>query len=567
MLLELHIKNFALIDSVDMTFSKGLNVLTGETGAGKSILIDSVNFILGDKQNKEIIRTGQETAYVEGVFDAQSNEIEYLLSENGIENEEVIIISREINQSGRSISRINGRTVTIGFLKQIGRLLVDIHGQHEHQSLLNEGSHIEILDSFCGEKLKDLKKEYVELFQKNKDIEKQLEKLVIDEQYKLRRIDLLTFQIQEISDAKLKAGEDAELGKRKIVLANSEKIFSTLSGVYEKIYESREGECAYDEIGKSLVNLEGISGFDEKIKVMKNELEDIYYKLGDIIENIRDYVEHTEFDPNELDEIENRLDTINMLKRKYGSSIEDVLAFYEKCCKELESIQKSDELINELNRQKNDNLKELYKTADKMTLIRKKTSETLKMQIEDELRYLGMERAVFKVEINEKTELGENGRDEVYFLMTANPGEPLRQLSKVASGGEMSRIMLAIKSVIADIDRIPTLIFDEIDIGISGRTAQAVAEKMSQISSKHQILSVTHLPQIASMADMHFKIQKITHNEKTTTKVNKLDCDDQIDEMARMLSGTVITDLTRNHAREVLELANIKKEEIKKHAN
>lgn len=567
MLLELHIKNFALIDSVDMVFSDGLNVLTGETGAGKSILIDSVNFILGDKQNKEIIRTGQETAYVEAVFDIKGIEAEYLLSENGIEIEEVLIISREINQSGRSISRINGRTVTIGFLKQIGRLLVDIHGQHEHQSLLNEGSHIDILDSFCYEKLKELKKEYVNLFEENKNIEKQLERLTVDEQYKLRRIDLLTFQIQEISDAKLKMEEDIELGKRKNILANSEKIFSTLSGVYEKVYESREGESAYDEIGKSLMNLDNISDFDEKIKNMKNGFEDIYYKLGDVIESIRDYIEHNEFDPNELDEIESRLDTINMLKRKYGNSIEEILSFHEKSCKELESIQKSDEIIKELNKQREDNLKKLYVTANEMTLVRKKTSETLKMQIENELRYLGMERAVFKVEINEKPSLGESGKDEVYFLMTANPGEPLRQLSKVASGGEMSRIMLAIKSVIADIDRIPTLIFDEIDIGISGRTAQSVAEKMCQISSNHQILSVTHLPQIASMADIHFKIQKTTQNETTTTEVRKLDRNNQIDEMARMLSGTAITELTRNHAKEVLELANIKKSEIKKHAN
>lgn len=567
MLLELHIKNFALIDSVDMTFSHGLNVLTGETGAGKSILIDSVNFILGDKQNKDIIRTGQDTAYVEAVFDFQGKEIEEALSGNGIETDDVLIISREISQNGRSISRINGRTVTIGFLKQIGSALVDIHGQHEHQSLLNESRHIDILDSFCGEKLKSLKKEYIELFEKNRGIEKQLEKLVTDEQYKLRRMDLLSFQIQEISDAKLKSGEDNELGKKKVILANSEKIFSTLSEVYEKLYESRERECAYDEIGKSLVSLDNIAGFDEVIKGMKNELEDIYYKLGDIIENIREYIDHTEFDPNELDEIENRLDTISKLKRKYGNSLEEILAYYDKACNELEQIQKSDELINELTRQKDNNLKKLYEIADGMTGVRRKTSETLKLKVENELSYLGMERAVFNVEINKKSNLGENGRDEVYFLMTANPGEPLRQLSKVASGGEMSRIMLAIKSAIADIDRIPTLIFDEIDIGISGRTAQSVAEKMCQISSNHQILSVTHLPQIASMADVHFKIQKTTQNEVTTTSVNKLDTGDQIDELARMLSGTAITELTRNHAREVLELANIKKIEIKKHAN
>ncbi|MDF2672713.1 MAG: repair protein RecN [Clostridiales bacterium] len=567
MLLELHIKNFALIDKVDMIFSKGLNILTGETGAGKSILIDSVNFILGDKQNKDIIRTGQEAAYVEAVFDSQSKEIEDILLENGVEVEEILIISREINQSGRSISRINGRTVTISFLKQIGRLLVDIHGQHEHQSLLNEAVHIDILDSFCGERLRNLKKEYLELYVKNNTIEKQLEKLATDEQFKLRRIDLLSFQIQEISDAKLIAEEDIELGKRKMILSNSEKIFSTLSGVYEKIYESREGECAYDGIGSSLISMDSIADYDEAIKDMKDEIQDIYYKLGDIIGNIREYIEHCEFDPNELDEIENRLDIISKLKRKYGSTIEEILDYYNKSSQELEQIQRSDELINGLTKQKNDSLKILNEYANKMTQIRRDISESLKQQIENELKYLGMERAIFRVEINEKTTLTENGKDEVYFLMTANPGEPLRQLSKVASGGEMSRIMLAIKSVIADIDRIPTLIFDEIDIGISGRTAQSVGEKMCQISSNHQILSVTHLPQIASMGDVHFKIQKTTGDETTTTNVNKLNNYEQIDELARMLSGTVITDLTRNHAKEVLELANIKKDEIKKHAN
>jgi DNA repair protein RecN (Recombination protein N) len=568
MLLELHIKNFALIDKVDMVFVKGLNVLTGETGAGKSILIDSVNFILGDKQSKDIIRTGEESAFVEAVFEIENDEVQNVMDENGIEADDVLIISREINQSGRSISRINGRTVTIGFLKQIGKLLVDINGQHEHQSLLNESGHIDILDSFCGDELKTIKKSYTELYSKNKDIEKQIEKLTVDEQYKLRRIDLLTFQVQEISEAKLKKDEDIELSKRKNILINSERIYSSLSNVYEKLYENNEERiCAFDEIGKSLVHLESIAAFDEKISNIKLSLEDLYYKLEDIVENIREYREHVEFDPAELDEIESRLDMISKLKRKYGNSIDEIIAYYEKSSRELEQIQKSDEVINELNREKDLNTKRLSEMAGRVTLIRKQTSEKLKGLIEKELKYLGMERAVFKVEINEKEVLGENGKDEVYFTMTANPGEPLRQLSRVASGGEMSRIMLAIKSVIADIDRIPTLIFDEIDIGISGRTAQSVAEKMCQISGNHQILSVTHLPQIASMADNHFKIQKTAENEKTTTYVNKLEGNKQIDELARMLSGAEITELTRNHANEVLQLANFKKDEIRKRAN
>lgn len=565
MLLELHIKNFALIDKVDMNFAKGLNILTGETGAGKSILIDSVNFILGDKQSKDIIRRGQESAYVEAIFENDSKEIGDLLGENGIDKEDILIISREININGRSISRINGRTVTIGFLKQIGSLLVDLHGQHEHQSLLYESGHIDILDSFCNEDFWKTKKEYQTLFTKNKEIEKKLEELTRDEQFKLRKLDLLTFQIEEIEVAKLKVGEDIELSKRKLILSNSEKIFSTLNLAYEKLYENREGEGAYDNIGRSISNLEAISGFDEKLKEMYDNLFDIYYRLNDVTSNIREYIDHIEFDPKELDEIENRLDIVNKLKKKYGASIEEILIFCSKAAEELEHIQKSDELINTYNKERESNFARLLKLSEKLTNIRKTASETLEKQIEGELSYLGMDKAIFKVMMNKKESLYENGQDEVYFFMTANPGEPLRQLSKVASGGEMSRIMLAIKSVIADIDKIPTLIFDEIDIGISGRTAQAVAEKMWQISSKHQILSVTHLPQIASMADNHFKIQKNVNEDITTTTVNKLNNDNQIDELARMLSGSTITELTRNHAREVLELASIKKDEIKKH--
>jgi DNA repair protein RecN (Recombination protein N) len=564
MLLELHIRNFALIDRVDLEFSKGLNMLTGETGAGKSILIDSVNFILGEKQTKDIIRTGEESAFVEGVFEICSEEVRELLNESGIEAEDLLIITREINQSGRSISRVNGKTVTLGFLKTLGKLLIDIHGQHEHQSLLNDESHIEILDSFCGEDFAELKKQYKDYYNKVKEIDKELEKLTEDEQYKLRRMDLLNFQIQEISEANLKPNEDEEISRRKDILQNAEKIYSNLSSIYQKLYESDDRSSAFDEIGTSLVQLESIVKYDDRLNSIKSTLEEIYYKLEDVIDGIRDYKDSIEYNADELNEIETRLDTINRLKRKYGKTIEEILSYCEEIKVELSQIQRSEEILEELSRRKQEYLEVLFEQADYITKKRQETADKLKVLIEKELQYLGMDKAIFKVEVEEKEDLNENGRNKVYFTMTANPGEPLKPLAKVASGGEISRVMLAIKSVIADIDSIPTLIFDEIDTGISGRTAQSVAEKMALISKNHQILCVSHLPQIASMADTHFKIQKDVKDEKATTRVYKLNEEQQIEELARMLGGAVVTELTRKHSREMLELAKSLKDKIRK---
>lgn len=555
MLLELHINNFALIDKLDISFSSGLNILTGETGAGKSIIIDSVNFVLGEKQTRDIIRTGQESAYVEGVFDSKSSELSEILKDNGIEDEDIIILSREINLSGRSIARINGRTVTLGTLKQVGRLLIDIHGQHEHQSLLDEEKHIYILDSFCPASFKELKEEYGELYSKLTEVESKLQKLKTDDQYKLRRMDLISFQINEISDANLVCGEDSELAKKKAILTNSEKIYQSLSNVYEQLYSGGENKSAFDSIGGSIVLLEGISCFDEKLKEYKSALEDIYYRMEDVLQEIRIYRDGVEYNQEELDQIEQRLDLINMLKRKYGSTIEDILEYKSKISLEMEQMERSEEIISELEKEKSTITEKLKYLASSMTMVRQETAEKLKSQVEAELKYLGMEKAVFKAEILMRRELNQNGQDEVAFLLTANPGEPLRPLSRVASGGEMSRIMLALKSVMADIDRIPTLIFDEIDTGISGRTAQAVGERMCSIARNHQLLCVTHLPQIAAMADVHFKIEKLVRNEVTTTYVTRLSDEDQIEELGRLLGGVQVTELTRQHAREMKKLA------------
>ena len=564
MLLELHITNFALIERLDISFSSGLNVLTGETGAGKSIIIDCVSFILGGKQTRDVIRTGQECAYVEGVFDSKGPELSAILKDNGIEEEDIIILSREISIGGRSIARINGRAVTLGTLKQVGRLLIDLHGQHEHQSLLDEEKHIYMLDSFCPPSFRELKEAYGACYERMSQLETQLQKLKTDDQYKLRRMDLISFQINEISEADLTNGEDIELLKRKGILSNSEKIFQSLSNIYESLYVGGEDKSAFDYMGSSIVLLEGICCFDDKLKEYKSIIEDVYYRMEDVLQEIRNYRDGVEYNQEELDQIEQRLDLINILKRKYGSTIEDILKYKDKISHELEQMERSEEIIGELESEKSIVLEKLKTLAASITLIRQETAAALKEQVERELKYLGMEKAVFKADINMRTQLNANGQDDVCFLLTANPGEPLRPLSRVASGGEMSRIMLALKSVMADIDKISTLIFDEIDTGISGRTAQAVGERMCSISSTHQLLCVTHLPQIAAMADVHFKIEKLVNNEITTTYVTHLSEEEQIEELGRLLGGVQVTELTRQHAREMKTLAYEQKKSLLK---
>ncbi|MCX7884405.1 MAG: DNA repair protein RecN [Caloramator sp.] len=555
MLLQLHIKNFALIDNINIDFSNGLNVLTGETGAGKSILIDSVNFVLGEKQSKDIIRTDEESAFVEAVFES-NDEINNILTANGIEIDDILIISREINLNGRTVSRINNRTVTLSLLRQISSLLIDIHGQHEHQSLLNENSYMDILDSFCSSSFIDIKHQFKDTYYKVRELEREIEKLKENEEYKIKRMDLLKYQIQEISEADLKLGEDEELLKRRNVLSNAEKIYSSLSLIYAELYDGENNrECAYDKIGTSIAHIESVEKYDEKLKDIRITIEDIYYKLEDIINIIRDYKDSLEFDSNELEQIELRLDLINKLKRKYGESIEKILEYLLYIKEEYSMMDKNEEIIEEKFKKLEEYKAKLYELSNKITHERKETAIRLEKLIENELKYLGMEKAVFKIAVEEKEKTTENGNDVILFMMTANPGEPLKPLNKVASGGEMSRIMLAIKTVIAEVDKIPTLIFDEIDTGISGRTAQCVAEKMSLISKSHQILCVTHLPQIASMADKHFKIEKYVNNEKTFTRLYNLDINGKIEELSRMLSGAQVTDITRRHAKEMIELA------------
>lgn len=563
MLLELQIRDFALINKLNLEFNKGLNILTGETGAGKSIIIDSVNFVLGERTSKDIIRNGTERTEVQAVFEnIKTPEFLQLINEYGIcLDENVVILSRELNTSGRNICRVNGKVVTTSTLKNIGNFLIDIHGQHEHQSLLNEDYHIDVLDMFGSSTIHELKNEVFRYFRAVQEINHTLSTIMGDDIERDRKLNFLIYQINEIDEAALKQNEEELLARQRNVLLNSEKLYSVFSSVLNALYESDDNnQSVYDKLGYILSELRGIIGLDDKISAISKNIEDSYYIIESSISDIRDYRDKIDFNTELINEVELRLDLINKLKRKYGRTVQDILNYREAICEEKSDIENSEEKIKKLKKQFEENLSILSTKSSDLSELRKKTADKLINSIIKELAFLGMDKSKFKVQfevINKDGHVSynEKGMDIVRFLISTNPGEPEKPLSKIASGGEISRIMLAIKAVMADTDKIPSLIFDEIDTGISGIAAQAVAEKLRDISSNHQVICVTHLPQIASMADTHFYISKSTVSNKTTTHVVKLGYDAEIKEIARMLGGTKLTDLTLKHAEEMISLA------------
>jgi len=566
MLRQLTIQNIALIDQVNIELGEGLNILTGETGAGKSLVIDSINAILGDRLSKDLIRTGEEKATVEAVFEVDNKAVNSYLEEVGISPEEdnTLIISREFTLSGRNTCRINGKMVTVSMLKEIGQLLIDVHGQHDNQSLLRTESHIHLLDSFGGEKIERLKREYIKLLNEYRQLTDKLKKLTGDEKERERKIDLYKFQIDEIAKAKLKTGEEEELEKQRLLLGNSEKIVNSLSRAYDLIYGGDSVKSsALDKINGALAEIRNISEYNEKYKEVEKRLEELSYQLDDLTEEVRHMRDSVEYDPSLLEEIEERIDLIFRLKRKYGSNIEEILKYKKEIEIELDEIIKSEEIINELNRKISEIEGKMYETARMLNAERQKAAHILEMKIGNELDELDMKKAQFKVSIEFDKEGSEGGKrnylndglDRVEFLISPNMGEPLKALAKIASGGEMARVMLAIKNILADVDEVPTLIFDEIDTGISGKAAQKVAEKLCLISRKHQVICVTHLPQIACMADRHFLIEKNYKNNSTVTKVELLKKDAIKHEIARILSGDNISGITIKHAEEMLSNA------------
>ncbi|NJD01374.1 MAG: DNA repair protein RecN [Ruminiclostridium sp.] len=571
MLLQLDIQNIALIDKVNIEPGKGLNILTGETGAGKSIIIDSINAILGERVSRDIIRTGKDKALVEAVFRIDNSRFAGFFEEMGLEPEEdgTLIISREFNTSGKNLCRINGKMATVGMLKTFGERLIDIHGQFDNQSLLRTESHLELLDSFAGVGVSDLKQRYTALLNEYKDIKAHLKSLSGDKGDRERKIDLLGFQVEEIKKAKLKPGEEEGLNRQRTLLASSEKIINSLANAYELLFSGNNiKNSVSDNMSEALNELHTIEKLDFRYEDICKKLQDLSFQLEDVIEDIRKERDNTEYNPELLDETEERLDLVFKLKRKYGNSIQSILEYCVKAETQLNEIMKSEEVIEELTKRLKKVDKELYEVAISLNAARCKAAETLEGKIAGELEDLEMKRAKFKADIHFESSLDQNGErkyylnglDHIEFLISPNAGEPLKPLSKIASGGEMSRIMLAIKTILADVDRLPTLIFDEIDMGISGKASQKVGEKLSFISRKHQVICVTHLAQIACMADSHFLIEKFSDEHSTKTVVKKLANHEIRNEIARILGGASSSEISKKYADEML----INAKELKK---
>jgi DNA repair protein RecN (Recombination protein N) len=560
MLLQLNIKNFALIENLSISFEKGLNILTGETGAGKSILIDAINFVLGSKFNKDLIRTGESKTFVEAIFSIENPKTYEMLKQNDIEYDDVVIISRETFQSGKSIAKINGKAVLLSNLKEISTSLLDIHGQHENQNLLDPSNHIIYLDNYGGKDLEQhiiqFKKRYDEL----KAIDSKIESLSGNQGEREKLTDFLNYQIKEIEDAKLKTGEDDELEEKYKLLYNSEKISQVLSSAYETLYNGNENMTSiFDRLGIVIRDLKNISENLNSINDITKSLEDAYYIIEEKTEEIRNIRDNVYYDENEMEYINSRIFAISTLKRKYGSSIEEILKYKNKLLEQYTQLNNSSEIIQELENKRKVILNELNDIGTHIHQLREKISKKLEKNIKEELNQIGLEKSIIKISVELEEQINSNGLDKVQFLISTNPGEPLKPLEKVVSGGELSRIMLALKTVFADRDKIPSIIFDEVDTGISGRIAQSVAEKMFIISVSHQVFCVTHLPQIACMSDAHYIVQKNVLNGKTFTEVKKIDKKEKKLEIARMIGSSEVTKITMEHADELIKMADEKK--------
>ncbi len=563
MLKELHIKNVAVIEDVLVSFEDGFHALTGETGAGKSILIDSINMALGERTDRDLIRTGAEIASVDAVFEPGSVAVKKL-RELDIEVEDgMLYISRQIGADGKSRCRINGHMVPLSLLKEAAVHLLSIHGQNDNQSILSPKFHLGFLDSY-GDYRTSLDS-YQQQYEVVLSLQKELSRLLVDEEEKARRIDLLTYQIDEISAADLKAGEEDTLLERREYLSHFESIIEYTGKAYGALYGGEELASAYDQVAEGVHHLEKVAGLDEKLNEYYQTLQSVLADVEDVTHELKSYLESIDFHPNELDLIEERLQLISNLKRKYGSSINDILAYLETATADLFKIEDSDAEQRRLEKKLTEEKEKLKSLAEELSASRKEAAIRLQTAIMQELSDLDMQKMRFSVFVEpmveeEEPKYTKNGWDRVEFLISANPGEALKPLAKIASGGEMSRIMLAIKSVLADGDPVDTLIFDEIDAGVSGRAAQKIAEKIGMLAKKHQVLCITHLAQIASMADVHFYIEKTSNEERTCTTVIPLEEQERKQELARIIGGVKITELTLQAAQEMLDMASVMKE-------
>lgn len=547
MLEHLHIENLAVIESADLDLRPGFSVLTGETGAGKSVLIHSLNLLLGERVGKDIVRSGCSKATVSGVFTDLSEETVSLLREQGFDTEGEVLLQRELTNDGKSSVRINGRPATVSMLRDFSDRLVHIHGQHDNRALLNPATHIRYLDSFA--KNDRIRKDYETIFSELKQVLRRISEINTDEQTRMQKIDLLTYQINEIDSADLKSGEEETLSKLRTVLSNAEKIEGSLASAYALC--SGENN-AREKLKQACGDLENVASFDSRLQDLSQRLTSLSDQLDDLSADLRDYLEGQSFDPSELNEVEERLDLIYRLKRKYGSSIEEILIFRDDAAAELDSINTSAEQMNELNLKKGQLYEALKTVAAQLTESRKKAGKTLEKILTEQLAFLDMPNTGFRVKIDPAGTFTPKGADVVEFLLSANLGEDLRPLSKIASGGELSRIMLSMKTCLTLEDDAQTLIFDEIDTGISGKAAEKVAMKLKETSQGKQVVVVTHLAQIAAYAHEHFLIEKSASDNRTYTTVSPLDSAGRVRELARIIGGISPTDATLAAAEDLL---------------
>ena len=534
MISTLHIKNIGIIDDLCIDLNNGLNVLTGETGAGKTLIIDSLGIISGGRFSKDMIRKGETNSFVEICMYEPENE-------NSIDGN--IIVSREINSTGKNMCKINGRMVTVNELKNFMSKFIEIHGQNDNQSLLDNRCHLKYLDGFIGKKILEIKQEYKVKYQKYLEVKQELKNNYGDDKERERKLDLLRYQANEIQEANLKEGEEEKLEEKRKLMINSEKISTNLQEADISI-----GENSIDNLNVAIRALEKIENIDEKYEKITSNLKNIYYELQEISRDISDYKEDVYFDENERNEIEERLDLIYSLKRKYGNNIQEILNYKNEIQDEISHIENLDEYTNKLKNELKQIKEEMTILAKKMNQLRKEYAKVLSININKVLEDLEMKNAIINIHVDYcEDEFFENGKDEVEFYITTNLGEDEKQLSKIASGGEMSRIMLAIKKVLADTDKMPVLIFDEIDTGISGKAAGAVAEKLNGISKNHQVLCISHLPNIAAIADYNYFISKKVVENRTNTNIKLLNEKETLEEIARISSGEV-NEATINYA-------------------
>jgi DNA repair protein RecN (Recombination protein N) len=563
LLSEISIKNFAIIEALSLSFNKGLTVLTGETGAGKSIIIDAIHLLIGGRGSSEFVRHGEEKAEIEGLFnlDHDRHPCYQKAQEFGIEIEEgMVILRRDISRSGKSVCRVNGKLVTISTLREIGSTLVDIHGQHEHQELMDDTHHLSLLDQFGFKEISVSLSEYQTVFHRYEQTQGKLKALSENEQQTAHRLDLIQFQLGEIQKANLKLNEDDELLEEKRKLNNFERIFEAVQSSYTALQGEQKG---LDWVSLVMGHLEAAAALDDAYKNTYEAVANSYYLLEEAASSLRNEMDQLEYDPHRLNEIEDRLTEINHLKRKYGSTIEEILEYASKIEEEIETLQNKETYIDQLEKELSSLRKDLSLEANQLTDIRKKWAEKLTKLIHKELKELYMAKTVFEIHFEPKGNFSRDGMDDVEFYISTNPGEPLKPLSKIASGGELSRIMLALKSIFSKHQGVTSIIFDEVDTGVSGRVAQAIAEKIYKVAINSQVLCISHLPQVAAMADTHLFISKVTKGGRTKSAVTPLKLNEKITEIGRMISGAEITDLTKKHAEELLQLA----EENKKSAS